>query len=830
MTTTALRPPGATKSGGGSLGTGAGWRGGDRRGGDRRGGGFGGLSTTTWTDVGVLMGLSVLAVVGFEPAFGHYAFVPAALGGLIVGGGAALVGRLFRLSVPVTVLIALAAYFVLGTPLALPSQATLAVLPSIESLAGLVLGAVFGWSDAVTLQAPLEAPPYVAVIPYVATWLVGLVTVSLASRWLAGTRRTTLRSGALLIAPVLLFLAGILLGTRDPYFAAVRGVLFAAVALVWLGWRRGRDAAVVVQGDKGLRTRKLVGSAIVVVGAVVVGALVGGVVAPAQASRFVLRQEVTPPFDPLDYPSPLAGFRHYTKDLQKTKLFTITGAREGDLVRLATMDSYDGIVWSVTDPEQQTDGSGGFELLGSTIPRPPLFTPGSDSKATLTVDGYNDVWLPNLGYVNSLHFDKYTGTDPTTTVRVNRATGTTAVTSGVKRGLEYTITVTAQKLPSDKQLARVAPATLEMPPVSNVPDIVASKAEEFAGHSSSAIQKLRNIERSFKSLGYLSHGRASDPVPSRAGEGADRMTDLLTKEPMVGDQEQYASAFALMARHLGYPARVVMGFAPKARAGSATAAVTGDDVTAWAEVAFDRVGWVPFFPTPTKTDAPKDQTTKPKLQPQPQVRQPPRSNPKAEDLLTPVKTKDNNPKDKKSAFELPGWVYWVAGIIGIPLLAYFLPLLIIAGLKRRRRRRRRTTGPPHRQSAGAWDELTDGYAELGFTIPAKATRKQTAEALRAQLEQQGLPQPANGFDTLANQVDAAVFDGSHVSDERVETTWAAADAAVEQATRSAGWLRARIASFRFHRAEKRGGIRPRRTTGSAGVPRAVDVPPAADPA
>jgi Transglutaminase-like enzymes, putative cysteine proteases len=783
------------------------------------------LSATTWTDVGVLIGLAVLAVIGFEPAFGHYAFVQAALGGLIVGGGAALLGRLFRFSVPVTVLIALAAYFVLGTPLALPSQAMFAVLPSVESLSGLVLGAVFGWSDAVTLQAPLEAPPYVAVVPYVATWLVALVTVSLATRWLPKTRRTALRASVLLIGPVLLFLAGILLGTRDPYFAAVRGVLFAGAALIWLGWRRGRDAAVTVQKDRGLRTRKLVGSAIVVVGAVVVGALVGSVTAPAQASRFVLRQEVTPPFDPLNYPSPLAGFRHYTKDLQKTKLFTIAGAHDGDLVRLATMDSYDGVVWSVTDPQQQTDGSGGFELLGSTIPHPPLFTPGSGSTARLTIDGYDDVWLPNLGYVDRLSFDRYTGTDPTTTVRVNTATGTTAVTSGVKRGLAYTIGVTAQKLPSDRQLARVAPATIQMPPVTNVPDVVASKADEFAGHSASAIQKLRNIERSFKSLGYLSHGRASDPVPSRAGEGADRMTDLLTKEPMVGDQEQYASAFALMARHLGYPARVVMGFKP-AVDGAGTATVTGNDVTAWAEVAFQGVGWVPFFPTPTKTDAPKDQTTKPKLQPQPQVRQPPRSNPKADDLLTPVKTKDNNPKPKKDAFELPGWVYLVAGIIGIPLLAYFVPFLIVAALKRRRRQRRRTTGPPDRRAAGAWDELTDGLAELGFTIPRRATRPQTAAALRAQSEQQGLPQPEPGFDVLAHQVDAAVFDGSQVSDERVEGAWSATDAAVEQATAKAGWLRARIASFRFHRADR--ATRAQRRSASVVRRSAPRLPPAAE--
>lgn len=759
------------------------------------------LSTTTWVDVAVLTGLSLLAVAGFEPAFGHYAFAQAAIGGIVVGGGVALLGRLFRLSWPLTTVLALAAYFLLGTPLALPGLALFGVLPSLESLSGLVLGAVFGWSDAVTLQAPLEAPPYVAVVPYVAGWLVSLVSVTLAVRWLPRVRRPSAgRAAVLLAGPALLLLAAILLGTRDPFFAGLRGVAFAAIALVWLAWRRARFARDRVETDSGVRRTRLLGGAAMVLGAVVVGALAGSVLAPPAASRFVVRDEITPPFDPLDYPSPLAGFRKYTKDLQKTKLFTVTGLKQGQVVRLATMDSYDGVVWSVASPGSDSDASGAFELLGSTIPRPPLFTAGAASTASIDVLGYSDVWLPTLGYTNRLTFDTHTGQDPTSTVRVNTATGTAAVTSGVRDGLSYTMGATAQKVPNDRALAKVPPAKLTLPPVTNVPDVVSAKAEEYAGTADTAIQKLRNIERSLKSLGFLSHGRASDPVPSRAGEGADRMTDLLSKAPMVGDQEQYASAFALMARRLGYPTRVVMGFAPKVTGSTTT--VTGDDVTAWDEVAFEGVGWVPFFPTPTKADAPKNQTTKPKLEPQPQVRQPPPADPRAEDLLTPVKTKDNNPKDKAKAFQLPVWVWVVGGIVVIPLLAYFIPLLLIAGLKRRRRRRRESSGPGDRRVAGAWDELTDGYAELGLAVPERATRRQMAAALEEQSDAQNLPVPDGGLRDLARHVDAAVFDGSEVADDRVAHAWTATDAAIAQATKAAGPLRARLAAFRYRRARR----------------------------
>ncbi|QNE34528.1 transglutaminase family protein [Leifsonia shinshuensis] len=756
------------------------------------------LSRTTWIDIAVVTALSLVAVAGFEPAFGHYAFLSAALGGVVVGGAVAVLGRLFRLSVPLTVVIALAAYFLLGTPLALPGLALSGVLPSLDSLSGLAVGAVFGWSDAVTLRAPLEAPPYVAVVPFVAGWLVALVSITLAVRWLprAKAGASVGRAAVLLIGPVLLFVAGILLGTRDAYFAGVRGVVFAGVALVWLAWRRGAANRALNVGA-GVRRTRLVSGVAVVVGALLVGAVAGSLLTPAAASRLVVRDEVTPPFDPLDYPSPLAGFRKYTKDLEKTTLFTVQGLKQGQVIRLATMDSYDGVVWTVSAPGTQSGASGAFELLGSSIPRPALFTPGPTSTATIDIRGYSDVWLPTLGYVDRLGFDAHTGQDPSATVRVNTATGTSAVTSGVRDGLRYTVEATAQRVPNDQQLAKAAPAHVVLPPVDNVPDVVASKAEEYAGSANTAIQKLRNIERSLKSLGYLSHGRASDPVPSRAGEGADRMTDLLSTSPMVGDQEQYASAFALMARHLGYPARVVMGFAPKA--GSGTTTVTGNDVTAWVEVPFEGVGWVPFFPTPTKTDAPKNQTTKPKLEPQPQVRQPPPVDPRSDELLTPVKTKDTEKKQPGPAFQVPAWAWVVLGVVGVPLLLYFVPLLIVAWLKRRRRRLRETTGPPDRRAAGAWEELSDRYGELGLVPPPRATRLQTAAALEQQSEAQGLTVPAAGLATLARHVDAAVFDGSDVSDERAAEAWTAADEAIAGAMTAAGRLRARLAAFRYRR-------------------------------
>ena len=757
------------------------------------------IEPRSWADVGVLTALSLIGVIGLAPAFGFGSFVAAAIGGLVVGALVAVAGALARLPLLTTVAIGIGAYFVTGGAIAVPGQTLAGVLPSLDSLASLARGAVFGWADLLTLQAPVEAPPSVAVVPFVAGWAVSLVTCLLALRWLPRRPRSTLRSAVLLAGPVVLFAAGVLLGTGQPFLAAARGIAFAGIALVWLGWRRRSGMRIPVSVVGGVIRRRLIGTGVVLVGAVLVGVLAGSALTPPVDSRFVLRDAVTPPFDPLDYASPLAGFRHYTKTLEKTKLFTVRGLQRGETIRLATMDTYDGIVWSVTGPDQQTGGSGSFELLGRTIPTPPLFTGGGTDRVSVTIDGYDDVWLPNAGYTTTLDFDAHRGQDPRDTVRVNTSTGTIAVTSGVSRGLDYTLGIDRQSIPGDRLLRRVAPARIDMPQVSHVPDVVAAKADEYAGSATSALQKLRNIERSLKTFGYLSHGRASDPVPSRAGEGADRMSDLFSQSPMVGDQEQYASAFALMARHLGYPARVVMGFAPKVSEGQTSTTVTGGDVTAWTEVAFQGVGWVPFFPTPDKTDAPKEQTVKPKLEPQPQVRQPPRTNQKADDLLTPVKTKDRADRKEHRAFVLPVWVWVAGGILVLLILAVTVPMLVIGLLKRRRRRRRRAARDPDLRGAGPWEDLTDRYAELGFDLPERSTRRIQAQALDRQTADQGLKGPAGGLVPLARDADEAVFAGVDLPDDRVAAAWAAADAAVGLVAKGAGGLRRRLAAYRYRR-------------------------------
>lgn len=764
------------------------------------------LPRSVVSDILVLSALSLLGILGYETSFGDLNFLVAAFGGLAVGTLAAVAGSLWRLGVLTTVLLGLAGYFLFGTPFTMPDAGSFIVLPSAESLVGLAFGAVFGWADIVTIGTPVEAPYYVAAVPYFAAWLVSLVGTMLVTRWLV-KRRTALRSSALLIGPILLYVSGILLGTDEAYFAGVRGVSFAVLALVWIAWRRGANVEASGEGAKRLRKQKLVGTASVVAGAIAVGTLAGAALAPVTPDRFVLREEIVPPFDPLEFPSPLSGFRKYTKDLAETPLFEITGLEPGDTIRLATMDSYTGRLWNVAGPDDVGADGGGYAIVGESLPDPVLASLGSRREIEVAVAGYEDVWIPTVGYGSSLRLLDDDTMAREGDLRYNPAAGTAVLTSGIGDGASYRLDARIQEEPELEELIDVPVASLTLPIVANSPDVVAAKADELAGDAASPIEQLRNIERGLKTGGFLSHGLASDTVPSRAGHGADRIIELFTRSQMVGDEEQYASAMALMARHLGFPARVVMGFAPEVPADGGIVEVTGGDITAWVEVPFEGVGWISFRPTPDQVDVPQEQTPKPKSEPQPQVRQPPRAEEIEDDLLSTVEI-DETEDDREEAFAVPAWVWMVAGVVGIPLVLVFLPILVIAIVKRRRRRKR-LTGTNDRRAAGAWEELIDRYAELGFEPPDRGTRLQSARVLERQAAEQGLGRAgaagSSGVRTtepvalssLAATIDADVFGGADVPDEVVTARWTEADAATAAVYGAAGRIRRAVSRYRI---------------------------------
>jgi hypothetical protein len=86
--------------------------------------------------------------------------------------------------------------------------------------------------------------------------------------------------------------------------------------------------------------------------------------------------------------------------------------------------------------------------------------------------------------------------------------------------------------------------------------------------------------------------------PPPAPVGTDPLVSFLT-QTRAGSCEQFAGAFVVLARSLGLPSRVVVGFTAGRYSGPGEVTIRGADAHAWPQVYLGpRAGWVSFEPTP----------------------------------------------------------------------------------------------------------------------------------------------------------------------------------------------------------------------------------------
>ncbi|MCV2395613.1 transglutaminase-like domain-containing protein [Actinotalea sp. M2MS4P-6] len=719
-------------------------------------------------DVLVLTVAIALGLLPLVPVFGATTLIAPVVAGLLVGVIVALLSARLRWGAAVTTAAALAAYLLVGPAVAMPDATVLRVLPRPQSLLDLLAGAVTSWKQVLTLDPELGATGVVLVAPFVLALVASLAALSLALR---ASRRT----GALAAAvPVVVLVVSVLLGTKVTVVPVVAGVAMVLGLVTWASWRVGTFAP-----------RRVASLAVV---AVVVGAL-GAVTGPwvvDQRPRFVLRDEIVPPFDPAAQASPLSAFRKFVKDWDETDLLTVRGLPEGALVRIATMDAYDGVVWDVAGAEA-AEGSGTFRRVGSDVDT--QTRRGEIATVEMQVDHLPFVWLPTVGWTRQITF---TNPDLRSELRYNEATGTAAMVDTLPDGLTWTAEVVVPPVPDADALESAEGGSVVLPELQRVPDEIAAAASDFAGNASRASLIADALAQTLHDEGWFSHGlTAQGQAASLSGHGADRMVSLLST--MVGDGEQYASAMALMARERGLPARVVLGFRPDGASDEVT--FTGADIQAWVEINYAGYGWVPYFPTPDESRTPEQSTAEEPAAADPQLRQPPP--PPQQPVTAPdddteqPQTDDN--QDVSEDSQLWAIVGRVALVGGVPLVLLLGPPLLVGLLKRRRRGRRRRAEEPLRRVVGGWDELLDEATDLRRDLPEQATRRELAVALAGSFGSRASGSPHGGrravgiggpVATLAVRADAAVFGGAEPNDAEVESYWRQVDDAVS-AMRSA---------------------------------------------
>lgn len=726
--------------------------------------------------VGVLVAGAGLA---FGPAYGGTRFLVALGLGALVGVLAGLVPALLRWSAWITLPIALLGYLALGAAAAVPRTTIGGMLPSGESVRLLTVGVITSWKQMLTVAVPLGSSGTLLVPAFLSAALLTTVAVLLALR-------TTRPITALLPAAVMAGGAA-LLGADQAFHPAISGTAWGLAALVWAGAHRRAT------GRPGLDLRRPVALLAMLIPAVAAGVLLGPQWV-ADTPRVISREVVQPPFDPTTLPSPLAGYRHYVKTVRDQTQISITGAPDGARIRLATLDDYNGRFFSTSAD------TGVFQRVGDRLAQVPEGTPAT---IDVTVGRYSDVWVPDLGYLASVEFGGPDAERLRTDFRYNRDTGAALVTSGLRPGDRYTMTVSVPAQPSVEQLAGVPAEAVEQPPLATVVPEVAAKAQEWSAGAEDPVGVVSALATALQDNGWISHGGDVDGVPG--GHGTDRIRRLLTARTMYGDAEQYATAMALMVRSKGIPARVVMGFAPGADGGPADR--TGAGMTAWVEVPFEGYGWVAFDPLPSEAKPPPTQkpdenqsrAEQQRVQPPPPPIPPKDAEAEAQDQPdTPDSpdTPQDQPPPPPPATDQPFPWDWVA-LGGGLLLLLLIPVGVVLLLKSRRRRRL-AAGRPDQRIAGAWIHLLGGAADLGTRTPVGVTRTEAAATLDDTFSR---PTDGSGIDTrggvavLARTADSRVFAPEPIEPAEATRYWEQIEAELAAMRRSrSGWrrLRARL--------------------------------------
>ncbi|MFM9135480.1 MAG: transglutaminaseTgpA domain-containing protein, partial [bacterium] len=393
-----------------------------------------------------------------------------------------------------------------------------------------------------------------------------------------------------------------------------------------------------------------------------------------------------------------------------------TDAATPGYLRLLTLDQFDGVTWTASQPQVRIPASEALDF-----PDSPDVRDVRESTYSIGIADLDNAALP-VPYAATV----IRGTDGPLDDRWawDPLTRTVAGDGVTSRDASYE--VTAYEIAPTRAELRAAeaspteepPALLQLPP--GITPRLAELAQEVTADAKTPYARAMALMRWFTRDGGFRYSTNVVTPP-----GADPLDSFLTER--VGYCQQFAGTMALMARSVGIPARVSVGFTAGREAEDGTWEVQARNAHAWPELWFPGVGWVWFEPTP-RTDAGAGVRAPSYTQPREDDDEADtgdaatRDRPVRPDLL------DEGSSAAAAAPRDAGLPVVVIAVVAA-LLAAALVAPVLAVLARRRRRT--SSSDPRRRIEGAWAELGDSTRDFGLPWPAAGTPRALGARPRA---------------------------------------------------------------------------------------------------
>ncbi|MEU6509836.1 DUF3488 and transglutaminase-like domain-containing protein [Streptomyces sp. NPDC046942] len=291
--------------------------------------------------------------------------------------------------------------------------------------------------------------------------------------------------------------------------------------------------------------------------------------------------------------NPLVSLRdslNTNNDRQVLSLKTSSNDVSDLYLRIVSLDDFDGTTWKPT--QRRIVG------VPDTFPAPlGLSQDVRRDTVTTTIsaaDDYAQDWLPMPYPPSGVNIAGRWRYEPVGMTLVGDHDQTT-------RGETYQVTSlnvqpTAEQLASAPEPpAELKRAYTQVP--SAVPKVVAQTARQITAGARNHYEEAVKLQDYFAVTGGFQYDTRVE-----VGRGPGAIATFLKKKQ--GFCVHFSFAMAAMARSLGIPARVAVGFAPGTPQGDGTVTVNQKDAHAWPELYFEGVGWTRFEPTPTRGTTP----------------------------------------------------------------------------------------------------------------------------------------------------------------------------------------------------------------------------------